>query len=81
MVNDVGVVIEDGKATFDGVAAGMKVSKKYKAPMVKEAAVFSKEVVQGLAHTIGRNVFGLGDLVYSYTTLGNINVPRSEWWN
>lgn len=59
----------DGKgANFDRIKAGVKTGKGWTAPAegAPSYRFNSKRAAEGTAHSIGRYILGLGDLVFSY---------------
>jgi hypothetical protein len=61
------IVLRDtGKFDFNRRAVGLRVKKGYRPP-TETPGIFTHEEAIHIAHQIGRYLFGLGDLVYSYT--------------
>lgn len=59
---------------FNRRAIGLRVGKRYK-PTTMPPGSFTREEAISVAHTIGRYVFQLGDLVYAYAYLDNRRAP------
>jgi hypothetical protein len=63
-----------GKFDLNRRAVGLPVRKGYRPPALSPGT-FTREEAASVAHQIGRYVFKLGDLVYSYTTVDGLNNP------
>lgn len=81
-VNDTPLVEENGKASLDRIAAGFKVSKSYKPPVSTQPLVFKKAGdAAHMAHLVGRYIMNLGDMVFAYTELVNVDGNHEAWWH
>lgn len=68
-------VTRDGaKLDFDKRAMGLRVRKTYRPPTYAPGT-FTREEAAHVAHQVGRYYLGLGDLVWTYTTVDALNDP------
>ena len=66
---------------FDRSKAGLKTKKGYKPPTTDVPVVFQQAGdAAHVAHKVGNYVLKLGDLVFSYTDLIDIDMDRDDWW-
>jgi hypothetical protein len=69
------IVRSDQKLDLDKRAIGLRVRKSYRAPS-GEPALFTREEAVHVAHQVGRYYLGLGDIVFSYTTVDGLQNPN-----
>lgn len=75
-------VVKDGTGLgFDRLKGKVpKTRPNYVGPKSTEPHIFDKSEAKGIAHQIGRYIFGLGDMTFSYTNLVNVPESKDDFW-